>query len=448
MPVHYDCSSSLVAFFPPAIYQSAGSSTVLPDLLQSVGQDAVSTVQFLRNGAARITFKTAAQCDRVVAAGIVFRDTPLRVVSADARSRLVYLRDCPAEVPDDVVKRFFLSFGEVHLVSRSCHQAFPGIRDGNRVIRITLTKDVPGSVSISGYECRVWYRRQPASCAICKKVGHRSKSCPLSGLCRRCRRPGHHARHCTNAWVAAPQTSGAARPPPSTPAEADVPAEADSPAVVDTPAEADAPAEAVSTEADVPVVTDVPAADPPGPVDAPAVQDAEMSDLEYLPQSGVESDDSASMEEVMASGDDEVVAAALSPGLSDSPRLGRKRGAARFRPPSPVWLLTWTPRSMRFLVTATLKPSVESGKTGFPGRFIVPGNLVIKGLKLQSLCHPLLLFFSPPKIFLLLLLLRVPPATPVPSSVSSDGSVVDSVKSPSPGRRRSSYDYYDKLWGK
>ena len=448
MPVHYDCSSSLVAFFPPAIYQSAGSSTVLPDLLQSVGQDAVSTVQFLRNGAARITFKTAAQCDRVVAAGIVFRDTPLRVVSADARSRLVCLRDCPVEVPDDVVKRFFLSFGEVHLVSRSCHQAFPGIHDGNRVIRITLTKDVPGSVSISGYECRVWYRRQPASCAICKKVGHRSKSCPLSGLCRRCRRPGHHARHCTNAWVAAPQTSGAARPPSSTPAEADVPAEADAPAVVDTHADADAPAEAVSTEADAPVVADVPAADPPGPVDAPAVQDAEMSDPEYLSQSGVESDDSAIMEEVMASGDDEVVAAASSPGLSDSPRLRRKRrrrtvslavpsvavdmdtsvdevpGHSHFKTFRGVWedRFSWEiyrSRKPRYKRVETPRSEPPSSPVLFPSQDLSASS-------------------STP----------VPPATPVPSSVSSDGSVVDSVKSPSPGRRRSSYDYYDKLWGK
>jgi len=121
------------------------------------------------------------------------------VVSVDAKSRLVYLRDCPSEVPDDVVKRFFSSFGEVHSISRSCHEAFPGIFDGNRVIKITMTKDVPGIVSVAGLECRVWYRRQPAFCAICKKLGHRSKSCPLNGLCRRCRRPGHHARDCSNA---------------------------------------------------------------------------------------------------------------------------------------------------------------------------------------------------------------------------------------------------------
>ena len=86
----------------------------------------------------RITFRSSADCDRVLASGICFRNTHLRVVSVDARSRLVYLNDCLAEIPDEVVKRFFHSFGEVHTISRSCNQAFPGICDGNHVIKITL----------------------------------------------------------------------------------------------------------------------------------------------------------------------------------------------------------------------------------------------------------------------------------------------------------------------
>ena len=73
---------------------------------------------FLQNGAVRITFKTRLECERVVSAGIRFRGNPLCVVS-----RIIHLRDCPAEVPDDVVRRFFASFGEVHFISRCFHQA-------------------------------------------------------------------------------------------------------------------------------------------------------------------------------------------------------------------------------------------------------------------------------------------------------------------------------------
>ena len=329
MPPQLDCSSSCVAFFPPAIYQSAGSSTVLPELLQSVDKDSVAAVQFLRNGAVRITFKSAHVCDRVVSAGIRFRDVPLRVVSVDARSRLVYLRDCPAEVPDDVVKRFFLSFGEVHSVSRSSHQAFPGIFDGNRVIKASLIKDVPGIVSIAGFECRVWYRRQPASCAICRKLGHRSRACPLNGLCRQCHHPGHHARACTNAWAPAAPASAVsstpasvAVPPGPPPAPAAVSADA-----VDSPPPP-APAVVVAS-------ADVSVASPPGSVAASAAEGSEMSDADYLPQSGVESDDSASMDDVAASGDDEVVAAAPLSSLSDSPRSRRKRRRRTVSPAVP-----------------------------------------------------------------------------------------------------------------
>ena len=106
-----------MAFLPLTIYQSVSSSAVLPELLQSLNMDSISTVQFLWNGAVRITFKTSLDCDPVVSSGIHFRDVPLRVVSVDSKSRLVHLRDCPAKVPDDMVKRFFSSFGEVHSVS-------------------------------------------------------------------------------------------------------------------------------------------------------------------------------------------------------------------------------------------------------------------------------------------------------------------------------------------
>ena len=422
MPAQLDCSCSLVAFFPPAIYQSVGSSAVLPELLQSVSKDSLSTVQFLRNGAVRVTFKSSLDCSRVLSSGISFRDVPLRVVSADTRSRLVYLRDCPAEVPDDVVKQFFSTFGEVHSVSRSCHQAFPDVHDGNRVIKITLTKDVPGVVSVHGNECRVWYRRQPASCAICRKLGHRSRSCPLNGLCRRCRRPGHHARECTNAWSsaagAAPVSRGSAANP-SGPA----------------PASAAAPAD--------PAVTSHRSASsgavPPDPVDASAVRDAAMTDGEYVPSTDEDSDPS-SMDAVAASGDDEVVLTASPPTSSSSPRRRRKRrrravssavpsvlvdmdtsevevpGHKQFKTFRGVWedKVSWEElraRKPRYRVTVT-PPEPSSTPSPSPSPSLS-----------ASLPTP------------------VPPASPIPSTFSSNGSVVDSVPTPTPVRPRGASSY-------
>ena len=421
-----DCSSSLVAFFPPTIYQSVGSSSVLPELLQSVNQDSISTVQFLRNGAVRITFKSRLDCDRIVSSGIRFRDVPLRVVSADTRSRVVHLRDCPAEVPDDIVKRFFSSFGEVHSVSRSCHQAFPNLFDGNRVIKITLTKDVPGIVSIHGRECRVWYRRQPAFCAICKKLGHRSKSCPLNGLCRRCRRPGHHARECTNAWIPAAGTAPASRV-----SAANAPGPA--------PASAAASADAVvppHRPASVEVTT--PAAEPPVPSGAPAVDETEMADEDYVPSSDADSDPS-SMDAEAASGDDEVVLAASSGSASGSPRRRRKRRRRTVSSAVPCVLVDMdtseveVPGHKQFKTFRGVWEDVVSWEEL---RSRKPRYRVVTPREPSSTPAP-----PPSQPLSASSPTPVPPVSPVPSTFSLDGSVVDSVPTPSPtpGRRRGPY---------
>ena len=46
---------------------------------------------------------------------------PLRLVGADSGHRLVYLHDCPVEVPDSTVKNFFLIVrgGSRHLLIRA-----------------------------------------------------------------------------------------------------------------------------------------------------------------------------------------------------------------------------------------------------------------------------------------------------------------------------------------
>ena len=154
----------------------------------------------------------------------------------------------------------------MHSVTRSCHDGFPSLYDGNRVVNMTLTKDVPALVRVAGFDCRVWYRRQPAFCSICKRSGHRSKSCPLDGLCRRCRQPGHVAKECRNTWGSAPRSSSS---PPA----------AASAAVPDT-----VPAAAASTS-DAVLTSDVRS--------SAADDDDEGSDMEFVP--GPVPDDDSSL---------------------------------------------------------------------------------------------------------------------------------------------------------
>ena len=95
--------------FPATVYHLVGSSVVLPDLLQAMNKDLLTTAQFLRNGALHLTFKPCTECERVLTSGIRYGDVPLRHAPAGAQLWIIYLRDCPSEV-------FFTFVGEGSIV--------------------------------------------------------------------------------------------------------------------------------------------------------------------------------------------------------------------------------------------------------------------------------------------------------------------------------------------
>ena len=258
--------------------RSFGSSAVLLELLRSVDKEKLSTVQFLRNGTVRLTFKSTADCNAAVSSGISYGGVAPRVVGVEAKSRLVYLRDCPTEVPDIVVSGFFSSFGEVHSVTRSTHDGFPGIFDGNRLVKMTLTKNTLVSVRVSGFDCRMWYRRQLPFCSICKKSGHRGKSCPLDSLFRRYHQPGHVARECCNAWGAAHSAQAAYSSSTATASAAEVPSS-------DAPLASDA---ALAYVASSVASSAAPSSDDVPPLSvllssAPLAPENEEADMEFVP---------------------------------------------------------------------------------------------------------------------------------------------------------------------
>ena len=150
------------------------------------------------NGVVRVTFMESAQCDAALASGVKFCGSSLRVTPVDARTRLVYLRDLPVEVPDEPVRAFFRKFGVLHSLSPQFHPGWPDVKNGIRVAKVTLVKDLPSSVRIAGFDARLWYQGQPQSCPVCRQFGHRVLDCPLNGLCRRCHQPGHMARECSS----------------------------------------------------------------------------------------------------------------------------------------------------------------------------------------------------------------------------------------------------------
>ena len=139
-------------------------------------------------------------CSQILEDGLDLGDVSVQLFPADERLRNVYIRDLPVEIDDVVVSSFLADFGEVLSVDYCFFDHYPTVRNGNRVAKVLLDRDIPQHVEVEGCSCRVWYPRQPAQCSVCKEFGHRAPACPLSGRCRRCHQPGHMARECTQAW--------------------------------------------------------------------------------------------------------------------------------------------------------------------------------------------------------------------------------------------------------
>ena len=267
------CPCTLALHFPSEIYRSTGSSKVLPELATSLDLPNVRGIQFMQNGIVRVTYKESAQCDAALASGVSFRGAPLRTAPVDSRARLVYVRDLPVEVPNDGLKAFLRAFGVVHSVVEQTHPGMPTVYTGTRVVKVTLSKDLPSSTHVSGFDVRFWYQGQPRVCPVCRSYGHRVKDCPFNGVCRRCRLPGHMARECPSRRTTVEPASAA----PSVPEASSVP---------------------VATQSSV--------------ADPCMSQDEEVDDPDYVPSTASESGSCSGDEEVMQS-------------ESSAALLGRKR---------------------------------------------------------------------------------------------------------------------------
>ena len=212
MPTQDDFLKSAVLHFPPSVYQKFGAAEMIPNLLEILHVEDLRCVQFLRNGKVRVSFREKDVRDHYLVEGLRFGDHDIPVTKDGQKVTVLYIRDLPYEVPSDDLVDFFSNHGEVLTVERSVAVNFPGLCNGNRILKLILNEDLPYFLSVYGYQCRVWYRGQPLQCLVCRERGHRAQSCPLSGRCRYCHQVGHMARDCARAWD----------PPPSVPVDADV----------------------------------------------------------------------------------------------------------------------------------------------------------------------------------------------------------------------------------
>ena len=233
---------SVMLHFPPEVYLRRGVGELAPLLVRALHERKISALQFLRGGRVRVTLLDPAYREELLSSDFKFEDSPIPVTPADCPVTSVYLRDLPVEISDESVRSALEAFGDVFNVRAAVHKDFPSIRNGTRILLMSVKVLIPSSLNVLGFVCRTWYPGQPAYCTVCRQHGHLPRSCPLSGLCRRCKQPGHVARECAQV-----------RDPPRPPEPPPDPSPLSSVPVVPPPTESTVPP---STESTVPPSTE------------------------------------------------------------------------------------------------------------------------------------------------------------------------------------------------
>ena len=93
---------------------------------------------------------------------------------AGVHTTTVYVRDLPVELSDESVKSVY---GDVYSVQHACFKEFPELRNGNRLLLMSVSTPIPSSLNVLGFVCRTWYSGQPVHCTVCKESGHLPRAC-------------------------------------------------------------------------------------------------------------------------------------------------------------------------------------------------------------------------------------------------------------------------------
>ena len=174
----------------------------------------IRAIQFVPNYHVRVKFESLDARNEVFRRGLKLGGVLISLIEADPSVRLVYLHNCPVEVPNSVVKTALSDYGDVLSIERLCHTG-TAIQNGSCTIKLIPNDDIPSKLHILRYPCHVWYAGQPQVCHICEAPSHHAAECPLKGLCRRCKQPGHVARDGQNPPPPNPSAASTRSAPPS-----------------------------------------------------------------------------------------------------------------------------------------------------------------------------------------------------------------------------------------
>ena len=159
----------------------------------------VISVQFGYDNILVVFEKTEGKASALSLGGIHICNKYIRM-EGGAQVLTVMLFDYPFEGPEDPIKAALEPFGTYKDFR---FQKYPyddlQLFTGSRLIRFSLNSDIlelPRSILIGGYYCRLWHRGQSIQCNICSAVGHKASSVPLKGKCLHCKKKGHFSRNC------------------------------------------------------------------------------------------------------------------------------------------------------------------------------------------------------------------------------------------------------------
>ena len=213
---------SVILHFPPEVYLSRGLGDLCPQLVRAWYVKKISAPQFRRGGRVRITVCEPAFREELLTNDMFFEGRKIPVTPAGVHTVTVYLRDLPVELSDESIKSTLSLYGEVYSIRHAYFKEFPELHNGNRLLLMSVRKEIPSSLNVLGFQCRTCHPGQAVNCSICKAPCHSPRTCPLSGLCRRCRQPDHVARECGQAW-GQPHSSAPSSVPDPVPASSPFP---------------------------------------------------------------------------------------------------------------------------------------------------------------------------------------------------------------------------------
>ena len=161
---------SVVLHSREEVYKFTGFSEIAPHLLQGLDPEKVSALQFLKNGSACVSLKTATYMEELLReSSFLYNDIAVPVTAADT------------------------------VFHPSYYQAFPSVGNGTHILHMSFQVPLPSSLNVAEYPVRVWHLGQHVVCSMCRESGHLPWACPYSRLCLKCKQPGHAVKDCARA---------------------------------------------------------------------------------------------------------------------------------------------------------------------------------------------------------------------------------------------------------